>query len=394
MTEYSAHWTLDPEITFLNHGSFGACPKSVLEKQSQIRQRIESQPVQFFLRDVYDLIDDARRRVADFVDGNPEQLVFVRNATEGVNAILQSVDFKPGDEILVTNHGYPACKNAVDYIARRSGALVRIVEIPFTDVNHARIHELVMAATHKRTRLALIDHVTSPTGLVLPIESLVPALEDRGIMTLIDGAHGPGMLPLSMNNLNASWYVGNFHKWVCAPKGAGMLYAREDRIKGLHPSTISHGFSLNPDELERPRLHLEFDWVGTQDPSAWLCVPHAIDTLASMVQGGWDEIRTHCRRLTLEGRNHLMDILSVEQPASDECIGQLAALPLPPSDEKISALYGSPLQERLLNEYGIEVPIVSWPKTSNRLVRISGALYNTAEQYDRLGSALEAVLSC
>ena len=392
MKNYSAYWCLDPEITFLNHGSFGACPRTVLDYQTQIRHRIEAQPVQFFLRDIYDLIDSARVRAAHFVDGCPEQLVFVRNATEGVNSVLRSLRFEPGDEILVTNHGYPACKNTVDYVARRTGARVVIVEFPFLGVDHQRIHDLIMAGVTENTRLALIDHVTSPTGLVLPVETLVPELESRGVMTLIDGAHGPGMLELSMNTLNPSWYVGNFHKWVCAPKGAAMLYARSDRMNTLHPTTISHGFSLDPMEVERSRLHLEFDWVGTQDPSAWLTVPHAIDTLEEMFPGGWSALRKHCRQLTLKGRGVLMNRLGIQQPTSDECIGQLAALPLPPSTEKISPLYGSPLQERLLKEYGIEVPIVPWPAVPDRLVRISGALYNEVEQYVELAQALEEIL--
>jgi len=394
MTDYLDHWSLDRKITFLNHGSFGACPQTVLDFQSRLRQRIESQPVQFFLRDVYDMIDTARQRAAEFIGGHPSQLVFVRNATEGVNAILRSLDFEPGDEIIVTDHGYQACKNAVDFVARRTGATIVTVQIPFLDVNHTLIHDLIMQAVTPRTRLALIDHVTSPTGLVLPVERLVPQLEALGIMTLIDGAHGPGMLDLSMSTLNASWYVGNFHKWVCAPKGAAMLYAREDRVATLHPTTISHGFSLDADDIGRPRLHLEFDWVGTQDPTAWLCVPHAIETLAAMVPGGWPEIRRHCRALTIEGRNILLETLQVRQPASDECIGQLAAVPLPPSAEKISPMYGSPLQERLLKQYGIEVPIVPWPGPPHRLVRISGALYNHSSQYALLSQALQEVMSC
>ena len=393
-SDLAKHWCLDPEINFLNHGSFGACPRAVLKEQSTLRQRIENQPVQFFLRDIYDLIDDARQTVGAFLDAPAEELVFVRNATEGVNAILRSLEFKPGDEILVTDHGYPACKNIVDFVAHRYGARVVIVSPGFQGLTQASVYNSIMASVTNKTRLALLDHVTSPTGLVLPVESLVPTLEAQGIMTLVDGAHGPGMLDISLRRLQPSWYVGNFHKWVCAPKGAGILYVRPDRQSGIHPATISHGFSLEGKIPGRSLLHLEFDWTGTQDPTAWLCVPKALEIIGGMLPGGWPEVRARNRALVLQARNYLASVLNVDIPTEDAMIGHLAALPLPPSDEPVSHLYGTPFQERLLTEFCTEVPIVPWPASPHRLIRVSAALYNDYSDYEHLGAALKTLIPC
>jgi isopenicillin-N epimerase len=388
------YWGLDRTVNFLNHGSFGACPTAVLNHQSVLRARIERQPVQFFLRDIYELIDDARSHLAQFLDAKSSNLVFVRNATEGINAVLRSISLEAGDEILITNHGYPACKNVVDHVAKRHGARVVVAEFGFRDLTPASVHQTIMNFVTKRTKVALIDHVTSPTGIVLPVETLVPALESAGVMTLVDGAHGPGMLDLSMTDLNPSFYVGNLHKWVCAPKGAAFLYLRDDRQEGIHPATISHGYSLSGKVLGRSITHLEFDWTGTQDPTAWLCVPKAIDFMAHLYEGGWPAIRARNRQLVLEARQHLALVLGVDIPTTNEMIGHLAALPIPPSDEPVSHLYGTPFQDRLLNEFGIEVPIVPWPQTPHRLVRVSAALYNDFDDYIALGQALEELLPC
>ena len=388
------HWGLDRAVNFLNHGSFGACPLSVLEYQSTLRTRMESQPVQFFLRDIYELIDEARSHLAHFVGARASNLVFVRNATAGVNAVFRSLALQAGDEILVTNHGYPACKNVVDHIAKNHGARVVVADIGFSNLTPARVHESIIKCVSNRTKIALIDHVTSPTGIVLPIETLVPALESVGVMTLVDGAHGPGMLNLSIADLSPSFYVGNLHKWVCAPKGAAFLYLRHDRTEGIHPAIISHGYALEGKVPGRSAHHLEFDWTGTQDPTAWLCVPHAINFMDQLYEGGWPAIRSRNRQLVLKARNHLAEVLGVDVPTSDDMIGHLAALPLPPSHEPVSHLYGTPFQEGRLGEFGIEVPIVPWPETPHRLVRVSAALYNDFSDYVALGKALEASLPC
>ncbi|MCA9710728.1 MAG: aminotransferase class V-fold PLP-dependent enzyme, partial [Myxococcales bacterium] len=323
-------WQLDPSVTFLNHGSFGACPRAVLERQGELRARLEAEPVRFMVHELPGLLDDARAEVAAFLGARPEDLGFVRNATSGVNAVLRSLRFEPGDELLVTNHGYNACANVADFVTERAGARVVVAQVPFPLGSEDEVVQAVLGAVTPRTRLALLDHVTSPTGLVLPLARLVAALDERGVDTLVDGAHAPGMLDLDLRALGAAWYTANFHKHTCAPKGAAMLWAREDKQAGLHPATISHGYNS---PRARKRWLEELDWQGTDDPTPWLCVPEAIALVGGLVEGGWPEIRARNRALALEGREILCEALEVPAPAPASMIGTLAAVPLWDGDD-------------------------------------------------------------
>jgi len=390
---FAQHWTLEPGLAFLNHGSFGACPRPVLEAQQELRDELERQPVEFFVRRLPDRLDAARARLATFLGTVPEALAAVPNATTGVNAILRSLDLGPGEELVTTDHEYNACRNALDYAAERSGARVVVVRVPFPCRGSGEVLEAVEAAVTVRTRLVLIDHVTSPTGMVLPVAELIRDLNRRGVDTLIDGAHAPGMLPLSLDDLGSAYYVGNCHKWICAPKGAGFVHARADRREAVRPLTISHG--ANTPRPGRSRFHDEFDWMGTDDPTAFLVVPAAIEFMAAVLPGGWPEVRERNRGLVLEARDVLAAALGVEAPCPDEMIGSLAALPLPDGspDPPESALYADPLQETLLRDHRIEVPVVPWPAPPRRLVRVSAQLYNHREQYERLATALAATLA-
>ena len=384
------HWTLDPEIVFLNHGSFGACPREVLAHQSELRARMEREPVCFFVHQLEPLWNEARERVAAFVGARPEDMGFVRNATSGVNAVLRSLRFEPGDQLLCTDHGYNACKNVLDFVAARWGAEVVVAKLPWPVPAPEAITRAIEGAVTPRTRLALIDHVTSPTGLVLPIAEIVRALDARGVDVLVDGAHAPGMLPLDVEAIGAAWYTANFHKWTCAPKGAAMLWARADRQAELHPAVISHGFNSG---RPRKRLLEELDWTGTDDPTPALCVPKAIDVVGR-IGGGWDAIRERNRSLALRGRDLLAEALAVEPPAPDEMIGALAALPLPDGDgaPPSSALYADPLQVALFERHRVEVPIPPWPRPPGRLVRISAFLHNDEADYRALATALRTEL--
>lgn len=389
----SGVWPLDPAVTFLNHGSFGSCPLAVQEFQHELRGRIERQPVQFFVRDLEELLDWARIRLAKFLGGKAENLVFVPNATSGVNAVLRSLDFEPGDELLVTNHEYNACRNALDYVAQRTGAKVVVAKIPFPLGSTEEVIEAVMGAVTWRTRLALLDHVTSQTGLVLPIEFLVRELNARGVDTLVDGAHAPGMVKLDLHSLNAAYYTGNCHKWICAPKGAAFLHVRADRQERIRPLVISHG--ANSARKDRSRFLIEFGWMGTHDPSAVLSVPKAIEFMRSLRPGGWDEVMNHNRDLALAGRRVLCDALSISPPSPDEFIGALASVPIPDarsSKPSKNPLYLDPLQDRLLEEFHIEVPIIPWPAPPKRLLRISAQLYNSLPQYEQLAGAFKKLL--
>jgi isopenicillin-N epimerase len=380
-------WSLDPGVRFLNHGSFGACPIEVLRYQSELRARLEREPVRFFVHELETLLDEVRDRLGAFVGAPPGHLVFVPNATTGVNTVLRSLEFAPGDEILVTDHAYPACRNALDAVAARAGARVVPVAIPFPTSGPDEIVARIVAHAGPRTRLALVDHVTSPTGLVLPVQRLVDELSARGIDTLVDGAHAPGMIDLAIETWRAAYYTGNCHKWVCAPKGAAFLYVRPDRQPRIRPLTISHGASST--RTDRSRFRIEFDWTGTSDPTAYLSIGRAIEYMGGLLPGGWEALRARNRSLALHARGVLARALGVDPPAPDEMIGSLVALPLPDGspDPPASPLYLDPLQDALMGAHAIEVPIISWPSPPKRLVRISAQIYNEPEEYEALARA-------
>jgi len=382
------HWTLDPDVVFLNHGSFGACPRVVQQYQQTLRARIERQPVEFFVRDMEEFLDDARATLADFVGCRAADLAWVPNITSGVNAVLRSHKFKPGDELLVTNHEYNACRNALEFVARRDGATVVAANIPFPITRLSAAHDAIMSAVSDNTRLALLDHVTSQTGLIMPLDTLIPALRERGISTLIDGAHAPGMVDVDLEEIGADYYSANCHKWICAPKGAGFLHVRPEHQEFIRPTVISHG--ANSRRTDRSRYLVEFDWPGTWDPTAVLSVPEALRTLESCLSGGWAAVREHNHQLAVAGRKLVCDALAVPAPCPVEMLGSLAAVPLPDSagPASTSPLYGDPLQAELLKRWNIEVPLVPWPKHPKRLIRISAQLYNDISQYELLAEAL------
>jgi isopenicillin-N epimerase len=380
-------WLLDPSVRFLNHGSFGACPRAVLAAQQRWRERMERQPVRFLARELEGLLDEAREPLARFLGASPEDLAWVANATTGVNAVVRSLRLRPGDELIATDHTYNACRNALEHVAAAAGARVVVVPVPFPVAGPDDVVEAVLARVTPHTRIALIDHVTSPTGLVLPVARLVRELEARGVDALVDGAHAPGMVEVDLTALGAAYYTGNCHKWICAPKGAGFLHVRRDRQAGAHPAVISHG--ANTRRTDRSRFLIEFDWVGTLDPTPYLCVPEALRTMGALFPGGWPELRMRNRALALEARALLCDALGIPPPSPPEMIGSLAAVPLPgPAAPPAQPPHDDPLQQALIERYGIEVPIVPWPVPSGRLVRISAQAYNVREDYAALAAAL------
>jgi isopenicillin-N epimerase len=390
----SKFWPLDPNVTFLNHGSFGSCPRPVLAFQSALRDRLERQPIQFLVRELEPQLDAARAELARFVGADPDNLVFVSNATTGVNAVLCSLSFEAGDEILVTDHEYNACRNAVNFAAERARARVVVAAIPFPLSKPSDVVGRLLERASPRTRLVVIDHVTSQTSLVLPIESIVRKLANRGIDTLVDGAHAPGMVPLNVESLGAAYYTGNCHKWICAPKGAGFLYVRRDRQATVRPLVISHG--ANSPRTDRSRFQIEFAWTGTHDPSAFLSVPEALRVMGAQLPGGWPELMQRNHVLALAVRQTLCDALRIQPPCPGEMIGALVSLPMPDAPEgqpSKSPLYLDQLQDRLLERHGIEVPFIPWPAWPKRLLRVSAQLYNSLPQYERLAKALAAELA-
>jgi isopenicillin-N epimerase len=391
----TSDWLLDPSVTFLNHGSFGSCPRHVLEDQQRWRERLEHEPVVFMDRQLERLLDEARVHLAEFVDADPQDLAFLPNATAGVNTVLRSLALRPGDEILSTDHEYNACLNAARFAAETSGGRLVVARIPFPARSPGEVRDAILAGVTPRTRIALISHITSPTALIFPIRELVAELASRGIDTLVDGAHAVGMVPLSLRDVGATYYAGNCHKWLCGPKGSGFLHVRRDRQRDLRPLVISHG--ANSPRTDRARFLLEFDWTGTVDPTAYLAIPAAIRYLGSLRPGGWPEIMESNRRLCQEAREILRHDLGLATSAPDEMLGSMATFVLGPAGELSAA--GStaprdPLQDQLFDRFRIEIPVWSWPRDpgqgrqQQRLLRISAALYNRPEQYHELAVAL------
>jgi len=386
------HWLLEPDITFLNHGSFGATPIAVLTKQDELRTQMEREPVRFMVRELEPLLDTARQTLAGFLGADAAGLAFVANATAGVNAVLRSLDLDEHDELLVTTQEYNACRNSLEYVAQIAGAKVIVVDTPFPIASRDEVVGPVLERVTSRTRLLLIDHITSQTAIIQPVETLVREMQSRGIDTLIDGAHAPGMIPLHLRELGAAYYTGNLHKWVCAPKGAAFLYVRENRRAGVRPIAISHG--SNSSRTDRSRFHLEFDWTGTFDPTAWLAVPEALRFVESLVDGGWPEVMRRNHAMALRGSDIVTRALGIEPPVPDDMLGSMAAIPLPDGSASAApSLYGDPLQHTLLDHFHIEVPIVPWPQVPKRVLRISSQLYNEERDYTALADALIELLA-
>jgi len=383
-SDWPSDWPLDPAVIYLNHGAFGSCPRPVQAIADALRGRFERAPMQFVLRDAEPLIDQARAAAASLMGADGEDLVFVQNASTAVSTVLASLPIRPGDELLTTDHAYNACRNALDLHARRTGMSVVVARVPFPCAGPDEIVAAVLGAATPRTRLALLDHVTSPTALVFPLAELVSAFTARGVDTLVDGAHAPGMVPVDLRALGATFYAANLHKWCCVPKTAAVLYVRRDRQADFHPLVIGHG--ANSPRTDRSRFLLEFDWVGTHDPSAAMSLPTALRYLSGLLPGGLPALRARNHDLVVRARALLMDALGLEAPCPAELLGAMATLPLPARlPMPAPALY-----EALWRKHRIEAPVFEWPSPGRPMLRVCAQIYNQLPQYERLA---EAVLS-
>ena len=385
-------WDFEPAITYLTHGTYGACPRPVVEFQRALRADLEANPVRFLTRELEARLDAARAEVAAFLNAEPEGLVVVPNATTGVATVLESLRLRPGDELLTNDHEYNATVNALETVAARARGRVVRVSIPIPIRHAEQVVEAILAGVTPRTRVALISHVTSPSGLVFPIETIVRELHRLGVDTLVDAAHAPGMVPIDVQALGAAWWTGNGHKWLCGPKGAGVLYVREDLRAGVLPLVTSHG--RNDPRTDRPRLWKEFDWQGTGDPTAFLALPEAIRVVEALDPGGWPAIMAANRSMALAARALLDDGLGLEPIAPDSMIGSMAAIALPMAPDEAST---EALTNSLASDEGIEVPVGPFPARAARqpgagptaaLLRMSAQRYNEPADYERLRDAL------
>ncbi len=389
---YRTHWQLDPQIDFLNHGSFGATPRVVTAAQRAFQDELEWDPIEFLApeRSLNSKLDHVRQIVSDLVGADPSDLAFVRNATEGVNAVLRSLPLDAGDEILVTNHGYNACTNAAEYVAKRSGATVRVAHIPFPFSGVDAVMDAVERELHGRTRLLLIDHVTSPTGVVFPIAPVIELAHQRGVRVLVDGAHGPGMVPLNLNTLDADYYTANHHKWLCGPKVSGLLWVAPQWHEEIRPTVISH--AANRSQSDRSRFLAEFDWTGTFDPSPLLALPTAIDFLSSLFPAGMRGLMNANHAAAIAARNVLAETLEIGPPVPDAMLGSLVTVPLPIASSRSRDQWAS-LQQRLREHHLFELPVFPGFVAGTWFLRISLQAYNDIQQVERLAEVLRAELA-
>jgi isopenicillin-N epimerase len=383
----AAAWGLDPAITMLNHGSFGACPRAVLEHQRELRCRMAARPVQFLARQMPGMLDASRQRLAATIGADPRDLVFVPNATAGVNSVLRSLRFRGGDEILVTSHGYNACTNVARFVAEQSQATLTVADIPSPVASPAQVVDAIMARVTPRTRLALFDHISSPSAFVFPVEELVDRLDALGIESLIDGAHAPGMVPVDLRRIAPTYYVGNCHKWLCAPWGAGLLYVRRDRQDEIMPPVISHGY--NRPRSGYSRFQTLFDWQGTCDPTPWICVGTAIEFLEALLPGGLNELSQRNHQYAVAAQSLLVKELGAKPLCPPEMLGSMAAVELGDDPEpSVEFVDQHPLNQRLFERFGVEVPVFFFPSAPRVVLRVSAQAYNEPAHYHRLVEAV------
>ncbi len=366
---------LEEATTFLNHGSFGLTPVTVLAAQEAFRTEMERQPVQFLNRAALQpRLRAAAGQLAAFLGAAGEDLVFVDNATTGVNAVLRSFALKPGDEVLITDHTYPAVRNAVRFVCSPAGARIVEARLPFPPEGPDGIVAAVRNALTERTRLAIFDLVSSGSAIVMPATAMARVCRDAGVRVLIDGAHGPGMLDLDLPALQADWVTGNAHKWLFAPRGCALLWATKEAQRDLHPTVISHGFEQG--------FVNEFDWTGTRDPTAWLAVPAALDFYRSM---GDSALRARNHALAIAASELLAQQWGTETGAPAGMVAAMAVVRLP------GGLPGTPVaaqavHDRLWQKYHIEVPVMSIAQAL--WVRISAQIYNDLDDYRRLAAGV------
>ena len=383
MDNIRTQFLLDSEVIFLNHGSFGATPRPVFEVYQDWQRQLERQPIQFLTRDMLDQFRNARHELASFLGADPLNLVYIPNATFGINLIARSLDFQAGDEVLTSNHEYGACDNVWSFISQKKGLKIIRQEIPLPLPAPAEIVDRFWSGVTAQTKLIFLSQITSPTAVRLPVEEICQRAKEAGIMTLIDGAHAPGQLDFNLEDIGADFYTGNCHKWVMAPKGSAFLHVIPERQELIEPLVVSWGWGINcPYESDSRFLDL-LEWWGTTDPAAYLSVPAAIRFMEDHM---WGKVKDECHRLLSETITQLEEMTGMpsiygENPSN---FIQLGAIELPPGSNHRE------LQAWLYDEYKIEVPVIDWE--GRWLLRPSVQGYNTREDLEVLVSAVAEYL--
>jgi isopenicillin-N epimerase len=371
----------DPAITFLNHGSFGACPRPVFAEYQRWQLELERQPVEFLGRRFNDLMNQARSLLGDYLGADADDLVYVANATVGLNIIARSLDLHPGDEVLSTDHEYGALDRTWRFLCGKHHAQYIRQPVPVPIGSAADVVEAVWAGVTARTRVLFISHITSPTAIIFPLKALIDRARQAGILTVVDGAHAPGQIDLNLRALGADFYSGNLHKWLMSPKGSAFLYARREMQHLVEPLIVSWGW-----QAEKPgpsKFIDEQEWTGTRDIAAFLSVPAAIQFQR---EHDWPAVRNECHELVRDARERVAALTGLPPLTPDDpaWFAQMAALPLPPCD--LDAL-----KRRLYDEFRIEIPVIDW--NQRHFVRLSVQGYNTRADLDHLIHALRVCLN-
>ncbi len=385
-----AHFPLEPEGVYLNHGTVGVTPLAVMRARAALLDEIERHPSRFMIRELMSLgmsappeaprLRAAADRVATFLGARGDDLVFVDNASSGVNAVLRSIDFGPGDEILIPDHAYGGVMRAAVFIARARDAMVHLVELPFPADDASAFVDAIERAITPRTRLALLDHVSSETALVMPLAAMAAACRARGVPVLVDGAHAPGAIEVDIESLGVDWYAANLHKWCFAPRSCGVLWAAPERRTGLHPGVISWGIT-NDNWLQ------EFDWTGTRDPSPWLAAPAALDFMQGVL--GVDAMRTNNHRLAWQSAQRLAERWGQRWTTPESMVGCMVSVPLPERLGAGEVANAQRLRDALLFEHGIEAPVIA--RSGALWARLSMQVYNDESDIERLEKAVDAL---
>lgn len=374
-------------VVFLNHGSYGACPRPVFEAYQQWQLTLEQQPVEFIGRRFMDYLQVSRTALAAELGTDPDNIVDVLNATEGLNIVIQSLDLKPGDEVLMSDHEYGALEKTWTYVARRTGARIVVAPISLPLTSEAEFTNAILAGIGDRTKVLFLSHITSPTALRFPIEQAVAYARQRGIYTVIDGAHTPGHIPVNLDRLGADFYSGNCHKWLMTPKGSGFLYVRPALQTLINPLVISHGWTEDAHEPDATGGYGGTPFLdglqmrGTRDPAAWLSVPAA---LAFRDEHDWPTVADWCRSLARETAQRLVAVTGFPLLGADAFLApQMIAIQVPDTDPEV-------LKSYLLDRHAIEVPVFNWGGRS--ILRFSVQYYNTEAHMDALVAAVASYL--
>src|SRR5215208_1144506 len=382
MSSLKEHFLLDPDVVFLNHGSYGAAPKPVFEAYQNWQRRLERQPVLFLGRELNGLMQESRQALGNYLNADAEDLAYIPNATHGVNIIAHAVNLQPGDEVLTTDHEYGACDYTWEFICGKADAKYIHQHIPLPLKSRDEIVDQFLQGITPRTKVVYLSHITSPTAICLPVEEICRRAREMGILSIIDAAHAPGQLHLDLQKLGADVVFGNCHKWMLAPKGSAFLFVRREVQRIVEPLVVSWGYHATP-EIATGSQFIDFlQWTGTKDPSAALTVPTAIEF---MQEHNWDEVRRSCHALLSQAIERICDLTALAPlyPLDSGLYHQMGIAPLPPTNLPV-------LKTRLYDEFNVEVPLTEWQDM--QFIRISIQGYNDQSDIDALMRALQILL--